>query len=83
MVDYIVEAPWGAWPTAMYNFYDYDQEHIKLSSPNNFFIKRLKDNYLPVFKEEFSKLGCEDIQIEFKLLYNYFTYVKIRPEIGG
>ena len=29
MVDYIVHAPWGAWPTAMYNFYDYDQEHIE------------------------------------------------------
>lgn len=28
MVDYIVEAPWGAWPSAMYNFYDYDQKHI-------------------------------------------------------
>ena len=29
MVDYIVHAPWGAWPTGMYNFYDYDQEHIE------------------------------------------------------
>ena len=29
MVDYIVEAPWGAWPTAMFNYYDYDQEHIE------------------------------------------------------
>lgn len=29
MVDYIVHAPWGAWPTAMYNCYDYDHEHIK------------------------------------------------------
>lgn len=30
MVDYIVKAPWGAWPTAMFNFYDYDQEHIEM-----------------------------------------------------
>jgi acyl CoA:acetate/3-ketoacid CoA transferase alpha subunit len=29
MVDYIVHAPYGAWPTAMYNFYDYDQKHIE------------------------------------------------------
>jgi glutaconate CoA-transferase subunit A len=29
MVDYIVEVPWGAWPTAMFNYYDYDQEHIE------------------------------------------------------
>ncbi len=32
MVDFIVEAPWGAWPTGMYNFYDYDQEHIEYYS---------------------------------------------------
>lgn len=30
MVDYIVEVPWGAWPTAMFNYYDYDQEHIEM-----------------------------------------------------
>jgi len=29
MVDYIVEVPHGAWPTGMYNYYDYDQEHIE------------------------------------------------------
>ena len=29
MVDYIAKVPWGAYPTAMYNFYDYDQEHIE------------------------------------------------------
>lgn len=29
LIDYIVLAPWGAWPTAMYNYYDYDQEHIE------------------------------------------------------
>jgi len=29
MVDFIVHAPWGAWPTGMYNYYDYDQEHIE------------------------------------------------------
>ncbi len=30
MVDFIVEVPHGAWPTAMYNFYDYDQDHIEM-----------------------------------------------------
>jgi glutaconate CoA-transferase subunit A len=29
MVDFIVHAPYGAWPTAMYNYYDYDQAHIE------------------------------------------------------
>lgn len=29
MVDYILKVPWGAYPTAMYNYYDYDQEHLE------------------------------------------------------
>ena len=46
---------------------DHDRHHVKLSSPNAYFIKRLKDNYLPIFEEEFSKLGMNDIRIEFKV----------------
>ncbi|NOX34038.1 MAG: chromosomal replication initiator protein DnaA [Deltaproteobacteria bacterium] len=46
---------------------EYDNHHIKLSSPNDYFIKRLKDNYVPIFKEEFSKLGITDIDIKFKV----------------
>ena len=46
---------------------EYDNNHIKLSSPNAYFIKRLKDNYLPIFEEEFSKIGVNDINIEFKV----------------
>ena len=46
---------------------EYDNHHVKLSSPNTYFIKRLKDNYLPMFEEEFSKLGFDDITIEFKV----------------
>lgn len=30
MVDFIVKVPWGAWPTGMYGYYDYDQEHIEM-----------------------------------------------------
>lgn len=30
MVDYIVKQPWGSYPTAMFNFYDYDQRHIEM-----------------------------------------------------
>jgi chromosomal replication initiator protein len=44
---------------------DHDKHHIKLSSPNSFFIKRLKDNYLPILEEAFLKLGVDDINIEF------------------
>jgi chromosomal replication initiator protein len=36
-----------------------------LSTPNEFFIKRLKDNYLNLFEQEFLKLG-QPVQIEFK-----------------
>lgn len=30
MVDFIVKVPWGAWPTGMYGYYDYDQAHIEM-----------------------------------------------------
>lgn len=46
---------------------EHDEHHIKLSSPNSYFVKRLTDNYLPIFKEELSKLGYRDIEIEFKV----------------
>jgi len=46
---------------------DYDNQYIKLSSPNAYFIKRLKDNYVPIFKQEFSKLGHDDIHIKFSV----------------
>ncbi len=47
---------------------EYDDHHIQLSTPNAYFIKRLKDNYLSIFEEEFSKLGHNDIDIGFKIL---------------
>ncbi len=46
---------------------EHDGYHVKLSSPNSYSVKRLKDNYLPIFIEEFSKLGHNNIQIEFKV----------------
>ena len=46
---------------------EHDGHHIRLSSPNSYSVKRLKDNYLPIFMEEFSKLGHKDIHIEFKV----------------
>ncbi len=48
-------------------FLEHDGHHIRLSSPNSYSVKRLKDNYLPMFMEEFSKLGHKDIHIEFKV----------------
>lgn len=29
-VDYVVECPWGAYPMMVYNYYDYDLEHIRM-----------------------------------------------------
>ncbi|WP_299983477.1 chromosomal replication initiator protein DnaA [Desulfobacula sp.] len=46
---------------------EHDNHHIKLSSPNAYSIKRLKDNYLSIFEEEFSRIGINDINIEFKV----------------
>ncbi len=46
---------------------DHNDSHIKLSSPNTYFIKRLKDNYLPILEQEFTRLGHADLKIEFKV----------------
>lgn len=45
---------------------EYDTHHIKLSTPNAYFVKRLKDNYLSFFKQEFSRLGLDHIDIQFQ-----------------
>jgi chromosomal replication initiator protein len=45
----------------------HDNHHIKLSSPNIYFIKRLKDNYLSLIEQAFFKLGIHDIDIEFEV----------------
>ena len=29
-VDYVVECPWGSYPMMIYNYYDYDMEHIRV-----------------------------------------------------
>lgn len=45
----------------------HDNNHVKLSSPNTYSVRRLKDNYLPILKKEFLRLGVNDINIEFKV----------------
>jgi len=49
------------------NFLEYDNQNLKLSSPNSYFVKRLKDNFLNIFEEEFSKLGHAGVNIEFQV----------------
>jgi len=56
IVDYIVEAPWGAWPTGMFNYYDYDQEHIE------FYAKQCKtEEGWEKYKEEWVLPGEAEI----------------------
>jgi chromosomal replication initiator protein len=43
----------------------FQEDRLCLSTPNEFFIKRLKDNYLGLFEQEFHKLG-QPVRIEFK-----------------
>lgn len=43
----------------------FQDDRLCLSTPNEFFIKRLKDNYLGLFEQEFLKLG-HSVRIEFK-----------------
>jgi len=45
---------------------DFKSGTVSLSSPNSFSAQRLKDNYLPVLKREFSKIGHDNIRIVFK-----------------
>lgn len=51
LVDFIVECPNGAWPTAMFNYYDYDKEHIDyyldLCSTEDGFEKYKKEWVMP------------------------------------
>lgn len=43
----------------------HESDRVTLSTPNDYFTKRLKENYLGCFEEEFSKLG-QSVHIEFK-----------------
>ncbi|MCK5542047.1 MAG: ATP-binding protein, partial [Desulfobacterales bacterium] len=40
---------------------------IKISCPNDFSMKRIKENYFLKFQKEFSNLGHDKIKIEFKI----------------
>jgi len=44
---------------------EYDATGITLATPNEFFIKRIKENYLDIFKREFLNLG-HSVNIEFQ-----------------
>ena len=44
----------------------YDEDSLWLSSPNEFFTRRLKENYLDDFENEFSQLGCK-MNIQFRV----------------
>jgi len=49
MVDYVVEIPWGAYPTACPYYYDYDWEHIQLyfnSTREEESVKQYLDEYV-------------------------------------
>jgi chromosomal replication initiator protein len=46
-------------------FLEVKDDCICLSTPNEFFVRRLRDNYLDLFEKEFEKLG-HPVRIEFK-----------------
>ena len=66
MVDFIVECPWGAWPTAMFNFYDYDQEHIEfyadLCRTEEGWEKYKEEWVLPSEEEILKKIGARGLE---------------------
>ncbi len=46
-------------------FLEVRDDYVCLSTPNEFFVRRLRDNYLDLFEKEFKKLG-HPVRIEFK-----------------
>ncbi|HCY86313.1 MAG TPA: chromosomal replication initiator protein DnaA [Desulfobacteraceae bacterium] len=44
---------------------DHDSDSVTLATPNEFFSRRLRENYLSVFEQEFTRLGCK-VRVEFK-----------------
>ncbi|MCF8091708.1 MAG: chromosomal replication initiator protein DnaA [Desulfotignum sp.] len=44
---------------------EFEDDRVCLSTPNEFFVRRLKENYLALFEKEFNKLGRQ-VRIEFK-----------------
>jgi chromosomal replication initiator protein len=46
-------------------FLEFKDDCVCLSTPNEFFVRRLRDNYLHLFEKEFEKLG-HPVHIEFK-----------------
>lgn len=48
--------------------FEFEKHHVTLAGPNAYFIKRLKDNYLPIFEKAFVQLGIKDTHIEFKVI---------------
>jgi chromosomal replication initiator protein len=47
---------------------DHTENKVYLSSPNAYFINRLKSNYLSDFQNAFKQLGLKNIQIDFKVV---------------
>ncbi|MCG8687871.1 MAG: chromosomal replication initiator protein DnaA [Desulfobacterales bacterium] len=47
------------------SFIDNDTESITLSAPNEFFVKRLKENYLSHFQKGFARLG-HSVRVDFQ-----------------
>lgn len=62
---------------------EYDAHHVQLSSPNDYFINRLKNNYVPIFKKEFSKLGYDNMEIKFKIHSQKKSNFKKKDEKSG
>lgn len=61
MIDYIVKVPWGAWPSAMFNYYDYDQQHIdyyaELTRTEEGWEKYKKEWIMPSEEKIMKKIG--------------------------
>ena len=64
------------------NLIEHSNSHIKLSGPNPYCVKRLKDNYLPILKETFTRLGHRDLKIEFMVASSKNLKTRTKPSVS-
>jgi chromosomal replication initiator protein len=82
---YIPEHSYRMWIDPV-ELLEYDTNNVMLSTPNEFFIRRLKENYQDVFEKEFLKIGQSvniQFQVEGKIKVQGPTKVQEQTKVKG
>lgn len=63
---------------------EYDSHSVQLAIPNNYYLNRLKNNYVPIFQKELSKLGYdENVEIKFAIQSHKKSRSHKKDDISG